>query len=274
MLVRGEGQFMVERRPDRDSGGTRPDKKPDKPKPDRPEHPHMPEQPDKPRPDSELEVACRRHLEFIRKNCPGLLPEGQVKPGTPVEPLPVEEKRATELVRAAVKDAVRSQTGRSPLESAPDVVIWTGGADSLLVFLDTIRVTTGEGLVTVGVDVAADQLRAETQEPRAHVDVDLVVGTPGRPTGLLAAATTPRGPAVVVDRWQDALVALAWQALLDTAAALSAAAGSDTDGTALIASRWTASKDGLTIGPQARHPFDRTRATSSRVTNSRVTSSR
>lgn len=235
---------MVERRPDHDSGLGR-------------------------RPDSELEVACRRHLEFIRKNCPGLLPEGQVRPGTPIGALPVAEKRATELVRAAVKDAVKSQTGARPLDSAPEVVVWTDGADSLLVFLETIRVSTGEGLVTVGVDVAADQLREETQESRARVDIDLVVGTPGRPTGLLAAATMPRGPAVAVDRWQDALVALAWQALLDTAAALSAAAGSDTDGTALIPSRWTASKDGLTIGPQARHPFDRARATSSRVTSRR-----
>jgi hypothetical protein len=116
----------------------------------------------------------------------------------------------------------------------------------------------------VGIDVACDQLRAGKRTPTAHVDIDLVVGTEDRPTGLLAAATTPRGPAVVVDRWADALVALAWQALLDTAAALSAAAGADVDGTPLIPTRWSASREGIAVGPQARHAFDRQPATGRR----------
>lgn len=221
--------------------------------------------------DSELEVACRRHLEFIRKNCPGLLPEDDLPAGSPAKPLPVEPEQATALVRAAVEDAVRARSGRRVTDSAPDLVVWVDGADSLLLVVDSIRVSTGEGLVSVDVDVLCDQLRAETGEPRARVRIDLVVGTAARPTGLLAAATTPHGPAVVVDRWHDALVALAWQALLDAAATLSAMAGSDSDGAGLIPTRWTASKAGLTIGPQARHPFDRARATSSRIAPEQTT---
>ena len=116
----------------------------------------------------------------------------------------------------------------------------------------------------IAVDVACDELRAARRKPQARVEIDLVVGTDERPAGLLAAATTPRGPAVVVDRWADALVAFAWQALLDTAAALSAAAGADVDGTPLIPTRWSASKKGIAVGPQARHPFDRQPATGRR----------
>jgi hypothetical protein len=78
----------------------------------------------------------------------------------------------------------------------------------------------------------------------------------------LAAAPVPRGPAVVVDRWQDALVALAWQALLDAAAGLSAAAGRDPDGAGLVPTGWSGSTQGLAIRAQARHPFDRQPATS------------
>lgn len=213
---------------------------------------------------NDLETECRKHLEFVRKNCPGLLPPGPLKPGTPIEPLPVPSKRGTGLIQAAVRGAAATSLGRRPTDSPLDAVVWTDGADSLLVLLDSVLMTTSEGIVTVSVDVACDQLRASRRKPQARVDIDLVVGTEERPAGLLAAATTPRGPAVVVDRWADALVAFAWQALLDTAAGLSAAAGTDVDGTPLIPTRWSASRQGIAVGPQARHPFDRQPATGQR----------
>jgi hypothetical protein len=212
-----------------------------------------------------LDAACRRYLAYIRKNCPGLLPDETVKPGVPVEPIPVGAEQATVLVRTAARQAVARQSGRRGDAPLPDAVVWTDGPDALLVLLDSITLTSGDGLVTVGVDVCCDQARAATGAPRVRCEVDLVVGTEQRPTGLLVAATTPRGPAVIVARWSDALVALAWQALLDTAAALSAATGRDVDGSGLIPSRWTASPAGLTIGPPARHPFDRSPATSRAV---------
>jgi hypothetical protein len=212
----------------------------------------------------DLEAECKRLLKLLRKNCPELLPPGPVEPGKPVEPLPVPAKQGTGLVRAAVKTAAAASLGRRPTDPPVDAVVWTDGADSLLVLLDTVRLTTAEGVVTVSVDVACDQLRVGRRKPQARVEVDLVVGTEERPTGLLAAAPTPRGAAVVVDRWGDALVAFAWQALLDTAAGLSAAAGSDLDGAPLVPTRWIASKAGFAVGPQARHPFDRRAATSQR----------
>jgi hypothetical protein len=214
----------------------------------------------------DLEAECHKFLEFLRKNCPDLLPQDPVKAGTPVEPLRVTAKRGTGLVQAAVKDAAARALGRRPTDPPLDAVVWTDGADSLLVLLDSVRLSTVEGIVTLSVDIACDQLRAGRRTPQARVEIDLVVGTDERPAGLLAAATTPRGPAVVVDRWADALVAFAWQALLDTAAALSAAAGADVDGTPLIPTQWSASRQGIAVGPQARHPFDRQPATRRRPT--------
>jgi hypothetical protein len=224
-----------------------------------------PESEEPTRSSSDLEAECRKHLAFVRKNCPGMLPQGPVKPGMPVPPVPVDTRTAAAILRAAVKGAAAAATGQRPADPPPGAVVWTDGADSLLVLLDSVQVSTSDGVITVGLDVACDQALSASGEPRSHVDVDLVVGTRDRPTGLLAAAPVPRGLPVVVDRWHDALVALAWQALLDAAAALSASVGADTDGTRLVPTRLTASKDGITVGPQARHPFDRRPATSGRA---------
>lgn len=210
---------------------------------------------------SRLDAACREHLAFIRKNCPGLLPDRPLDPGGTIEPIPVDPKQATTLVRTAVAHAAGGARPGAPGREA-DAVVWTQGADSLLVLLDSVTVTTADGLVTIGLDVACDEAASASGDLRSHVDVDLVVGTEKRPTGLLAAVPVPRGPAVVVDLWQDALVALAWQALLDAAAGLSAAAGRDLDGAGLVPTGWSGSREGLAISAQARHPFDRQPATS------------
>ncbi len=142
----------------------------------------------------DLEAECRKFLECLRKNCPDLLPQDPVEAGTPVEPLRVTVKKGTGLVKAAVKDAAAGALGRRPTDPPLDAVVWTDGADSLLVLLDSVRLSTAEGIVTVSVDVACDQLRAGRRTPQARVEIDLVVGTDERPAGLLAAATTPRGP--------------------------------------------------------------------------------
>jgi hypothetical protein len=84
------------------------------------------------------------------------------------------------------------------------------------------------------------------------------MGTADRPAGLFAAAPSrPDGPAVVTERWADALTALAWRALLDAVAGVAAAAGRDTDGSPLIPAAIAATANGLMVQTQARHPFDR-----------------
>jgi hypothetical protein len=164
-----------------------------------------------------------------------------LEPGTVAEPVRVDPKRLMVGARRAAVEAA----------GAPSVV-WTQGADALLVHVDGVKVRTGDGVVMVFVDVACDQL-----EGPATIQVGFAVGTEKRPTGMLAAATRPDGPPLVVDRWTDALVAFAWQTLLDAAAGAAAEAGEDADGAALIPAALTASREGLVVTPQARHAKDR-----------------
>ncbi len=203
--------------------------------------------------DSPLDEGCRKAIEYLREHCPELIPT-RVEPGVQTEPIPVDTKRVGALVQLAAAQAGARAAGLSRYAAdTPPAVLWRDGVDALLVLLDTVSVETGDGLVTVSVEVACDQLG---RRGRARVFVDLVVGTPDRPTGMLVAAPRPRGPLVVVDRWGDALIAFAWQAMIDTATGLGAALGRDEDDAPLLPNRWAATDAGLELGAQARHPFD------------------
>ncbi|MGZ4312729.1 MAG: hypothetical protein ACXVR1_11565, partial [Solirubrobacteraceae bacterium] len=104
-------------------------------------------------------------------------------------------------------------TGRTPSsdKDLPSVLIWELGASALAVNVGEIATAVEEGIVTVTIPVVCDQVPR-----RGRVRVTFAVGSPDRPAGLLAATTqAPEGPQIVIDLWGEALVALAWQALLD-----------------------------------------------------------
>lgn len=206
--------------------------------------------------DGPLSRGCREALAYLRKHCPELVPE-RLSPGEEAEPVPLERKQFGELVvAAAAEHAWRAIGFVGDEKDAPRVVVWRDGTDALAVLLDTVKVETETGVVTVSVEVACDELPARGDH-RARVWVDLVVGTPERPTGLMVAASPPRGPEIVTERWADALTAFAWQAMIDVSAAMGAVLGHDDDGTALAPGQWSATRAGLSLGVQARHPFDR-----------------
>jgi hypothetical protein len=204
-----------------------------------------------------LDERCRALVEELRERCPGVLPEEPLPTGQPGNPLPVEPGQFGQLVGlAARQSAAVAALGRVPANDRelPAVVIWEEGTAALAVGLARLEVAVEEGALAVAVPVWCDQL------PRLEgaVRVIFVVGTPERPAGLLAATTSqPQGPRVVLDAWAEQLTALAWQAVLDTAAGLAAQAGTDLDGTPLVATALAAARDRLEILPQARHAFDR-----------------
>jgi hypothetical protein len=71
---------------------------------------------------------------------------------------------------------------------------------------------------------------------------------------MFAAATKrPHGPAAVVERWADALVALAWGTLVELANSISGVAGRDDSGDELIPGSMVADEGGLLLVPYARH---------------------
>jgi hypothetical protein len=129
-------------------------------------------------------------------------------------------------------------------------VVWVDGESELAVGLAGVRVETGDGAVVVTIPVRCDQ----TGETEVHVT--FAVGRPGQPAGLYAATQRrPRGPAVVVDTWAEAIVAFAWQILLGLATGLACATGKDARGNRLVPAELEATSDGLTIVPMARHRF-------------------
>ena len=199
--------------------------------------------------------ACAALLKELRAKCPGLIPADPLPPGGVGAVIPVTPAALGPLVVAAAGQALPSaQTGGT----APDAVLWQQGVDALLVHITTITTAVGDGWVTVTIPVTCDQIQDPAGAPSQPVTVTFVVGTADRPAGLFAAAPSrPDGPAVVAERWADALTALAWRALLDTVAGIAAAAGRDTDGSPLIPVAVAATDKGLLVQTQARHPFDR-----------------
>lgn len=201
--------------------------------------------------------SCRALLEALRRRCPDLLPKQDLDPGGVGEPIPLPAKQATQLLVTAIRQgAATGASGRVPPPDAdlPEAVLWQEGADALLVQIARCRVELGEGEVAVTFPVRCDQL----PDFFGVVRVLFAVGTAKRPTGLLAATSSrPEGPPIVVQRWGEALTALAWQALLDLARGVAVHAGRDGDGAGLVPVALAASPDGLVVLPQARHPIDR-----------------
>jgi hypothetical protein len=206
---------------------------------------------------------CLRLLAEIRKRCPGLVPDDPLPPGTPGAVVPVAAGDVGTLIGTAIGEAVaRAATGRLPVPGRPpSAVLWRDGVDSLLVQVAAISVKPQQGVLAVIIPVACDQLIDATGAPgTGAVVVEIHVGTPDRPTGMLAATPDrPDGPPVVVERWGNALTAVAWRGVLDAAGGVAAAAGRDTDGAPLVPVALVAGGSGIAVLPQARQSFDRER---------------
>lgn len=129
-------------------------------------------------------------------------------------------------------------------------VVWVDGDSELAVSITRVTLEVGRGSVGIGLVVRCDQ----TGEAEVHVD--FACGAPDRPAGLYAAALRrPRGPEVIVAAWGDALVAFAWQCLLELVSGLANATGKDQRGNLLVPVEMVATPQGLQIVPMARHRF-------------------
>lgn len=193
------------------------------------------------RDNEELDKRCRELLAELRERCPHLLPPEPLKPGQPGPTLEIDPKNLQALFHEALRP-----------EPDAEVLLWRDGDNELLVEAARVRLHVADGLVLVDVPVACDQTG------RVVVHVPFAVGSGRREAGLVVATEArPRGPAEIVELWGEALVALAWQALLEVAAALARESGEDLDGAGLIPVALRAGRGGLTLKTLARHGFDR-----------------
>jgi hypothetical protein len=200
--------------------------------------------------DRRLDERCRELFARLREECPELGREVP-PPGEVAAVLPLDPRSLRQLLVAAAAPGGTTAAGREPQS-----VVWTDGDSQLLVDVAHLDVEMGDGLVTVVIPVSCDQ----TQEVK--ITVAFAVGRADRPAGLLTTThDRPGGPALIVDRWGEALIAFAWSALLAATLGLSGASGVDADGDPLVTAGITASANGLEIHTMAKPPFTTRSAT-------------
>ena len=178
-------------------------------------------------------------LNAIRRRRPEVLPLGPVATGRKGARLPVAAKPLSRLIQLA---AIR-RSGEA------DTVIWDDGVNQLLVRPASIETVLGNGQVVISIPVEADGLAAKMQVPFA-------VGSEERLSGLVAATSDrPAGDVRVARFWGEALIALAYGALMDAADSLAGASGRDEANDRLVPRALMARPEGLIVEAQARFRF-------------------
>jgi hypothetical protein len=177
-----------------------------------------------------------------------LLPGHPVRAGSAAVDRTVPADTLTQLIPSAAIVAA----GLDPAKTALPVpaVVWTSGANTLLVKPAGVTAALGVGTVDITVPVMCDQTGDTT------VTVTFMTGTPDRPAGgIVTTEDHPRGPAIVVENWAEPLVAFAWHTLVAATDALSGGAGGDIAGHGLVTAALAVTKDGLGVTPMGRHAF-------------------
>lgn len=165
--------------------------------------------------------------------------------GDVFEPVFIEAGQSIELMRVASRRAAGFFRPTKRTE-----VVWVEGENELAVGIAGVDVKLGDGLIRVLVPVRCDQTGA------ANVELLFATGSPTEPAGLYAATSRrPNGPEIVIAAWGDALVAFAWQCVLDLITGIAAATGKDARGNLLVPVELAVSARGIQILPMARHRF-------------------
>jgi hypothetical protein len=166
-------------------------------------------------------------------------------PGTVTDRLFI---KADDVARLSIEAAKRAAGFFRPTRRTE--FVWVSADSELAVGMAALGVQVDRGRIIFSIPVRSDQTGP------TEVHVTFAVGEPGRPAGLYAATQRrPRGPALIVDTWGDAIVAYAWQVLLELVAGLAGATGKDTGGNRLVPVELEATPKGLAIVPMARHRF-------------------
>ena len=118
-------------------------------------------------------------------------------PGTVGEEVPIDSGSLQKLFAAvATEDNSGSQ-------------IWVKDNLELLVFTGQVKVELDDGFVLVTIPVSCEQTESTV------VQVPFAVGSQDQPAGMVCATEErPRGPALIVDVWGEALTAFAWRVFL------------------------------------------------------------
>lgn len=184
-------------------------------------------------------IAAERRAERLPLASRGMA-EGDV--GKPVF---VDAGQSAELLRVASRRAAGFFRPTKRTE-----VVWVEGESELAVGIGEVDVKLSDGLIRVFIPVRCDQTGPAT------VEVLFATGSPAEPAGLYSATLRrPNGPEIVTASWGDALVAFAWQCVLELVTGMAAATGKDARGNLLVPVELAVSARGIEILPMARHRF-------------------
>jgi hypothetical protein len=171
-----------------------------------------------------------------------------VDAGATVAPRVLTPELVQRLLLPALTAAAGAAPGDASLTARP--LLWDNGVDQLLVHLDKSSVVLADGVIDLHLAVECDQTGV------AEVVATYVTASPDKPHGFVfATEDKPRGPAVVVQLWGEALVALGWRALVELARMVAGTRGTDTAAEPLVASTVVATANGLAITAMGAQRF-------------------
>lgn len=162
-------------------------------------------------------------------------------------------ERSPDLLKVPEKDAqkVLNQVVRLVLDlprNATPLVVWSHGDSELLVHSDQTRIACSSGVVTILIAVACDQHHL------VKIPVPIGVGTQKSVSGLVMSSFQDlEGPEEIVATWSDAIIAFAWESLIEVARVICAEVGRDARGRPLVPGSIGAAPDQLLIQPVSRY---------------------
>lgn len=178
-------------------------------------------------------------FDQLRKTQPDAIPLKPLVPGMKGAAIPVTSLALTRLVALA---AVRRSGDR-------DIVVWDDGRNEILVHSARMKAAITVGQVRIDIPT-------ETNAGRATMRIPFAMGGGKRSSGLVVSTLDrPAGNAAVARIWGDALIALAYGALMDAAGSLVGASGRDVRNQRLVPRAFRAEKGRLIIESQARLDF-------------------
>jgi len=190
--------------------------------------------------DAQLARQCRELVARLRETCPDVITKRPLKFGEVAGQIALGAEEFQDMVATAIGG-----------KSTP-LTVWSDGTNELLVELGRTSVKTANGLVHALIPVSCNETGAVT------IEVTFATGSPGNTAGLIfAAGTVPEGPPEIVEIWGEALVALAWTAVLRAITALADAAGTDLDGAGLVPAGVSAEGGRVKLLVMARHEMER-----------------
>lgn len=183
--------------------------------------------------------ACRKMLEAMQEKCPDLLPDIPLKEGQISAPIEVEAKLFLKLTKTAIKPNTKK------------AIIWRENGSEVRFWPDKTVVDIQEGLILIGIVLEAQETGEQT------LTVPFATGTEKRFAGtVMTTDQKPRGNERLINIWGDAVIAAAYEAVLQVVSGIAAETGIDTKGQNLRVGAIIAKQGILSVIPQAYFDFE------------------